>query len=420
MPDAPHTHATTPAVTIGMPVYNAGRHLREALDSLLAQTFGDFEVVISDNASTDDTAAIVQEYAARDARFRLVRQEANRGAAANFNIVFELARGRYFKWFAHDDRLEPTYLARCVDVLDREAPRVVLVFPQRVEIAEDGAMMGLDRKVRWYEAAPPYDGISLARSMLIPDRRYPELVFGLAPTDVLRRTGLVGAFHGADLVLVMELRLLGQFRHIAEPLFINRLHERRAVAEEAAWYDPHRAHRLRRPGWRLLRERLAAVRRADVGFARKCWALVCVLVLGHGVARIPPWAFQKWEQLLAIICSLWERMTVGAIRLAGRSIWPQRLWMLAAGLRRLNFGQLRTALSPRNPAMELALATYVAERLHDRRDPASAALLEDWAHSWSDVRRKAARRVAGFMEQSRPAPAADSVSGSLVAAEAHS
>jgi glycosyltransferase involved in cell wall biosynthesis len=414
LPDARDT-AVAPAVSIGMPVYNAARHLHESLDSLLAQTFTDFEVIISDNASTDETAEIVREYAARDARFRYIRQDVNRGAAANFNAVVEPARGQYFKWHAHDDRLEPTYLARCVEVLDAGAPRVVLVFPQRVEIKEDGEYMGLDRKVRWFEAAPPYDRISLARSMLIPDRRYPELVFGLMPTDVLRRTGLIGAFHGADLVLVAELRLLGEFRHIAEPLFINRLHERRAVREEAAWYDPRRADRLRRPGWRLLRERLAAVARLDVGIGQKLWAFWCILILGHLVARTPPWIVRRWKDLMFGVYRAWERSTVGLLRAAGDSLWPQRLWMLAAGLRRLDGRQIGTALAFSRGKIEHTLAAFVAERLARRHDRDSAALLDEWSESNLEARRRSVAAVRGQRPAARPAHPNESATAHVAA-----
>ncbi|WNC86000.1 glycosyltransferase family 2 protein [Thermosynechococcus sp. QKsg1] len=89
-------------LSIGMPVYNGAKFIREALDSLLAQTFTDFELIISDNASTDETEAICREYAAKDKRIRYVRQAQNLGAAANFKYVLDEARGEYFMWAAAD------------------------------------------------------------------------------------------------------------------------------------------------------------------------------------------------------------------------------------------------------------------------------------------------------------------------------
>jgi len=106
-----------PQVSIGMPVYNGAKFIREALDSLLAQTFTDFELIISDNASTDETEAICQEYAAKDARIRYVRQAKNLGAVANFKFVLDEAVGEYFMWAAHDDKWSKAYLFNSKSIL---------------------------------------------------------------------------------------------------------------------------------------------------------------------------------------------------------------------------------------------------------------------------------------------------------------
>src|ERR1035437_6848500 len=99
----------SPKVSIGMRVYNGGKYIRRALASLLAQTFTDFELIISDNASTDGTEAICREYAAGDPRIRYVRQGENLGAMANFRFVLNEAGGEYFMWAAHDDVRESAY-----------------------------------------------------------------------------------------------------------------------------------------------------------------------------------------------------------------------------------------------------------------------------------------------------------------------
>jgi glycosyltransferase involved in cell wall biosynthesis len=126
-----------PTVSIGIPVYNGGPFFEACLEAVAAQTFTDFEVVISDNASTDGTPDVARSFVDRDPRFRYVRFERNRGAAANWNRVVELATGRYFRWLAADDLIAPTYLERCVAVLDTE-PDVVLVTPQVRLIDLDG------------------------------------------------------------------------------------------------------------------------------------------------------------------------------------------------------------------------------------------------------------------------------------------
>lgn len=106
-----------PTVSVGLPVYNGGDGLERALDSLLAQTLGDLQIVISDNASTDETQRIGEAYAAKDPRIVYVRKTANLGPRPNFESVLSLATGRFFMWLGHDDWLDPRYLERCVAVL---------------------------------------------------------------------------------------------------------------------------------------------------------------------------------------------------------------------------------------------------------------------------------------------------------------
>ena len=110
--------ARVPTVSIGMPVYNGEEYIREALDSLLAQTYNDFELVISDNASTDGTEAICREYLNRDTRIKFIRQSTNIGGCDNFLYLLQHARGEYFKWLAHDDYLEPFFLEMIIKYLD--------------------------------------------------------------------------------------------------------------------------------------------------------------------------------------------------------------------------------------------------------------------------------------------------------------
>lgn len=112
-------------VTVGIPVYNGAASLARALDSVVNQTFRDVEIVLSDNGSTDGTEVIARAYAARDSRIRYIRQPTNIGARKNFEYVLEAATGELFAWLGHDDWFDGTYLARCVEVLDRD-PGVAL------------------------------------------------------------------------------------------------------------------------------------------------------------------------------------------------------------------------------------------------------------------------------------------------------
>lgn len=128
-----------PQVTIGLPVYNGARYLRSAIDSALAQSFEDFELLIADNASTDNTQAICEEFAARDSRVRYVRHLENFGAFRNFQFVTAEARGRFITWLANDDLLERDFLAATIAFLIGH-PEAVLVMTDVTIIDEEGLL----------------------------------------------------------------------------------------------------------------------------------------------------------------------------------------------------------------------------------------------------------------------------------------
>jgi len=126
-----------PEVAIGVPVYNGERFVGATLDSLVAQTHEDLEIIVCDNASTDATEEIVRGYAARDPRVKYHRNAQNLGIAGNFNRVFELSRSPYFKWNMADDLSEPTLVERCLATL-KEVPEAILAYAKARLIDEDG------------------------------------------------------------------------------------------------------------------------------------------------------------------------------------------------------------------------------------------------------------------------------------------
>lgn len=128
---------SSPRVSIGLPVYNGDNYLIETLDSILAQTYADFELIICDNASTDGTAEICRTYAVQDDRIRYFRNETNVGAARNYNLTWEHARGEYFKWVAHDDPCAPQLIERCVAALD-SMPDVIMAYGRTILIDARG------------------------------------------------------------------------------------------------------------------------------------------------------------------------------------------------------------------------------------------------------------------------------------------
>jgi len=212
-----------PTVSIGVPIYNGEDFLGDAIDSVLAQTFGDFELILCDNASTDRTAAICAAYVARDPRIRYYRNPRNLGAAANYNRAFSLARGRYFKWLAHDDRLEPTFLERTVAVMEAR-PEVLLCGSQVRVIDADGAPIGV------------YRSILGEADVVSPAERFAVYVLrphtGVDIFSLMRRSAMEGSllhahFHGADRALLAQLALRGAMVQVPQTLNEIREHDQR-------------------------------------------------------------------------------------------------------------------------------------------------------------------------------------------------
>jgi glycosyltransferase involved in cell wall biosynthesis len=229
-----------PSVSVGMPVYNGERFIRRAIESILTQDYEDFELIIADNASTDATGEICRSYADRDQRVRYIRNESNIGAAPNHKRVFQMARGMYFKWAAHDDECRPTLLSSCVKILAGAAPSVVLVYPQSDVIDEEG------RTTREYrtsiEAKDPRPHRRLARVLRSVVLGTP--MYGVMRASVLRQTRLIDAFLGSDFVLFAELAMLGEIWELPEALLRKRFYSGRSfeanktAQEYAAWLDP--------------------------------------------------------------------------------------------------------------------------------------------------------------------------------------
>jgi glycosyltransferase involved in cell wall biosynthesis len=267
----------TPRLTIGLPVYNGEKYLGEAIDALLGQSYEDFELVISDNASTDGTAEICQLTAQKDGRVRYIRQPKNIGLAPNHNVVVEQARGELFKWAANDDLYARELIERCVEALD-EHPDVVLAHCWSARIDASGAV------TRAYE-------YPLSTSSPRAPERFRSLLFdsggdddyGVIRTEVLRRTAMKESYHHADRTIIAELALYGRFYQVPDWLYFRRDHPGRAershptVRSRCANMDPRRADRLRHPVVRLYGEYVwayvRAIRRAPLSAAdkRECY-----------------------------------------------------------------------------------------------------------------------------------------------------
>ncbi len=246
-----------PHITVGVPVYNGEKYLAATVDSILAQTFTDFELVISDNGSTDRTQAMCEGYAARDPRVRYFREAENRGAPWNINRVVELARGEFFKWQSADDTIAPTFLEKCVEVF-RHDPELGLVMSRAAPIDGQGSLIDpVELEARTGEPAPRFtDDIEAYRwdylRSLRADRRFKGILlftercfeeFGLLRKTTLLKSGLHRPYRGSEKVCVSELAIVGRFGEIPEVLFFNRWHDDRfsalgTAAQQLQWVNP--------------------------------------------------------------------------------------------------------------------------------------------------------------------------------------
>lgn len=255
-------------VSIGMPIYNEGRFLRPAIESLLAQDHRDFELIISDNASTDDTSKICREYAERDSRIRYVRNEANQGSFKNFNRVFEMSSGTYFMWAAGHDLWEPGFISRCLPVLEKDKT-VVLVYPLITWIDEDGKSLGLE-PIRFDTRTM---GVSSRLNCVIWGLNQCDFIHGLIRSAALRQTRLFRPTLSPDNIIIAELSLIGTIAHVPEPLYLHRCFRKDqnyadAVNHMTGYHLDGKKCRFMFPSWRFFGEHILAVLRAPVSPSR--------------------------------------------------------------------------------------------------------------------------------------------------------
>jgi len=239
-----------PFLSIGLPVYNGDNYLEQALDSLVNQTFSDFELIISDNGSTDRTEEICRTYAARDERIRYYRNEENLGATKNFNRTFELSSGKYFKWAAHDDVLVPEFLERCIEVLERDDS--VVLCHCKTNIIDQYGKPYLHYLVELNTDSPrPHERFHAMVSI----EHWCFQSFGVVRAEALKKTPLIQSFSGSDKNLLAELCLMGKIYEIPEALFLRREHPEASTnafpgeRERGLWFDPTLAGQIHIPIW---------------------------------------------------------------------------------------------------------------------------------------------------------------------------
>lgn len=305
------TVANYPRVTIGVPVYNGENYLVESLQSLLRQTFADFEIVISDNASTDRTQEICKRYVNKDARIRYSRNSTNLGSARNFNRVVELASGEYFKWAPHDDLHSADYLQKCVDILDTN-PDVVLVYTRTQIIDERGMVIRSHQDKLRCDSEEVHTRF---HDLLVNYMCYE--IFGLMRLKQLLNTGLVGSYGHADGVLLARMGLFGRFYEIPEPLYFNRIHESKSslaytsYREYTVWIDPRNAGKVLLPRWRMGYEFARSIGLAKLSFIDR---MKCYAQIGY-------WVRTFWKSLIANIVVAFMEILTKLFRRLQAKVW---------------------------------------------------------------------------------------------------
>jgi glycosyltransferase involved in cell wall biosynthesis len=307
----------SPRLSIGIPVYNGEEFIAQALDCLLAQTFGDFEIIISDNASTDHTPEICHAYARRDPRVHYLRNPRNLGAVANFNRVFELATAPLFKWAAHDDLHHEAYLEGCIRLLD-ENPGVVLAHSGTAFVDENGELFPffpetgsyIDPKTAVHVVADRPDigdsAVAVKRFwQVLAQARWGTHMFGVIRRVSLQRTRLHANFASSDRVMLAELALLGRFQSNPERLFLKRFHANVGWAlnqsELRSFLCPDDKAYWRRA--RQLESFFSAPRRKPIGTLAK---FICTMMVAAHCVRTASQALARKDARNAAQGLLWR------------------------------------------------------------------------------------------------------------------
>ncbi len=313
--------AEQPMLSIGMPVFNGQRFLETSVNALLDQTFTDFELIICDNASTDNTPTICDRLVAGDDRVRVIRHPANIGAAENFTAAFNHASGQFFKWAADDDLHQPRFVEACVDALQRH-PDAVLAYARAESITADGVVLRPDWGDRPQLA--DHDPVVRFTTALAPPRDpIPLPMFAVIRAEPLAATGLLVPMPEFDRALIAELSLHGPFIEVPDVLFGHREHNQRmgpALSADSAGAAMLLGRARRLPHWHLLKRHAASIRRrpAEVQLHR----------------LLPPLAGWTWrwrrqlgsDLTLAALQPLSARPPFDRLIERSRSRWLTRRW----------------------------------------------------------------------------------------------
>ena len=288
----------SPIISIGMPVYNGAEWLEASIESILDQTLKNFELIISDNDSSDSTGNICEKFASADTRIRYIRQPVNIGASANYSFVFRAARTPYFKWASANDICHETFLELCVSELESR-PDLAVCFP-RTQLFANHPDDGQD----YFDDLILLDDNPCKRlKKFLRNIKLNNVMNGVIKSEVLEKTSLIKPYYSSDIVLMAEVSLYGKFAEIPKALYFRRMDEKTStslMSEEKVreHYDPRKKSSMLFQSWHLEIGYLSAALRAPLNVRERACVLSVVL---RGVwwsraelAADVREAFQKW------------------------------------------------------------------------------------------------------------------------------
>lgn len=260
-----------PLVSIGMPVYNGEKYIEDALESLLAQDHPNIELVISNNASTDRTAAICQEYAERYSHIKLISQPRNIGASGNFRAVVDAATGEYFMWAAHDDLWSPNYVSACVAVLQRHQ-RYALCASTVHFIDESGSIVN-----RTFENLDTTSRSTPESCAHILEQDFWCAIYGVMRIESARRAPIERPSFGMDVAALIHICMMGKLACQTDCTFYYRLFSNKTPESMMEVFDPYRATKIVYPWSEIAIESLSAAIRSNLSWLERiqcCYAIL--------------------------------------------------------------------------------------------------------------------------------------------------